>query len=166
MYNPFSVMPIYPTLSEPLGDLRDTSPARILWLQKKTAGLKESEVMERIMGLFGLEEFKSHCLSLYERIVPVPVARRPEEAGNIDIFFTGNEGSGHDLAALRYRELLVSLEIIPRPSLIHYFSDEPACIATTEQIVKSVLSRKSDGPPSESVCYYPPQRLVTIPSKC
>lgn len=153
MYNPFSIMPVYPTLSDPLGDVRDTSPVRIRWLHKKKAGLKENEVMERIMGLFGLEELQSHCLSLYERIVTVPVTQRSAEAGNIDMFFTGNEGAGHELAALRYRELLISLEIIPRPSLIHYFSDDLASIATTEQTVENVLSRKFDGPPNESVCY-------------
>ncbi|KIH91301.1 hypothetical protein SPBR_01278 [Sporothrix brasiliensis 5110] len=144
-------MPIYPVLSEMLGDVRDTSPTRIIWLQKKAAGMEGSEVMERIMGLFGLEGFKKHCLSLYERIVSVPAPLRPSEAGNVDIFIEGSEGAGQDLAALRYRELLVSLQVIPRPSLIHYFTEEPASIATALQTVKKTLTQNVDSPSKKSV---------------
>ena len=85
------------------------------------------------------------------QFISVPAPMRLQEAGDIDIFFTGNEGAGQDLAALRYRELLISLEIIPRPSLIHYFSEDPASIATTEQTVKKAVSQKSGSPPKESV---------------
>ncbi|ERT00278.1 hypothetical protein HMPREF1624_03649 [Sporothrix schenckii ATCC 58251] len=112
--------------------------------------MEGSEVMERIMGLFGLEGFKKHCLSLYERIVSVPVPLRPSEAGNTDIFIEGNEGAGQDLAALRYRELLVSLQVIPRPSLIHYFTEEPASFATALQTVNKTLVQNVDSPSKKS----------------
>lgn len=151
MYNPSSVIRVYQTLSEPLGYSRDTSQAGIRWLQKKAAGMKESEVMDRIMGLFGLEDFKRFCLSLYERTISIPAPMRSVEISSADIFFTGNEGAGQEIAALRYRELLTSLEIIPRPSLVHYFSDDPASIATTGQTVKKALSQDSGSPPKESV---------------
>ncbi|CAK7203299.1 hypothetical protein SEUCBS139899_006030 [Sporothrix eucalyptigena] len=112
MYNPESVMPVFPTLPRIFGDVRDDSPARIQWNAKLASGIAPNEVMERITGLFGMESFKQHCLDLYERLIALPTRTRLEKAGILDLSLTGSEGCGNNLAALRYRELLVTCSSI------------------------------------------------------
>lgn len=151
-YNPYDSLPVFPKLSGQLGDVRDQSKARILWQLKKSEGTEENEVMERIMGLFGLETFKEHCLRLYSVLIALPAEMRFNVGRDADILLIGSKGVGKRLAALRYRELLRSLGVIRGPPSVYYFTSDPASAASFERILDKILSQDVvNGPVKENV---------------
>ncbi|KAM0545415.1 hypothetical protein ACHAPJ_011320 [Fusarium lateritium] len=92
----------------------DESPSRLEWLRQKRENGEQSEIMDEIMSMIGIEKVKAHFLWAKER---AEIAKRWKEdmrSINFDLVLHGGDGTGKKRIAQLYTELLFSIGAVCR----------------------------------------------------